>query len=136
MTDSAQYFFNGLGYDDSSRFSDNPSAVGALLQAGKLRVSDLTGRGQHYAAAALSSPDMADTNLTSSAFWLGNLGDGSGQAEAKLEYGGVKNVTPSVSYTYAYGAAFLCRVQPARRPAHAEAGLGCKWVVLRRLRYK
>lgn len=104
VTGSAQYFFNGPGYEDSSLFTENPSTVGALLQEGKLSVSDLTGRGQHYAAAALNSPDMADTNLTSSAFWLGNLSDGSGQAEAKLEYGGVKNFTPSVSYSYAYGA--------------------------------
>lgn len=67
-------------------------------------MSDLTERGRHYAAVALNSPDIADTNLTPSAFWLGNLSDGSGQAEASLEYGGVKNLIPNVTYGYACGA--------------------------------
>ncbi len=99
---SAQYFFNGPGYEDPSILTDNPAAVGAFLRKGKVGVNDLAARGQHYVAVALSLPDIADTNLTSSAFWLGSF-DGSGQVEASLGYSGVKNVTPSVSYTYAYG---------------------------------
>ena len=104
VTGSAQYFFNGLGYEDTSVFTDDPAAIGTLLQEGKIGVSDLTARGRHYAAATLSSPDIAKTDLTPNAFWLGNLSDGSGQAEVSLEHSGVKNLIPSVSYSYAYGA--------------------------------
>lgn len=105
VTGSAQYFFNGEGYEDPSVLTDNPAGVRALLEQGELSPVDLTERGQHYAAALLSSPDIADTNLTPSAFWLGNLSDGSGRATASLGYSGVENFTPSATYSYGYGTA-------------------------------
>ncbi len=105
VTGGAQYFFNGEGYDDPSVFTDNPGGVRALLEEGALSPADLAGRGRHYAAAQLSSPDVADTDLAPSVFWLGNLSDGSGRASAALGYGGVENFTPSLTYGYGYGVA-------------------------------
>lgn len=101
---SAQYLFNGLGYEDPSVFTDNPQVVGALLGQGDLSFSDLTERGQHYLAANLSSPDIANSDVNPSAFWLGNLSDGSGFVNVSATYSGIDYVTPSLSYRYSYGA--------------------------------
>ena len=102
---SAQYLFNGLGYEDSSVFTDNPQVVGALLGQGDLRFSDLSERGQHYLAATISSPDLANSDVNPSALWLSNLSDGSGFVNLSVNYSGIDYVTPSLSYRFNYGAA-------------------------------
>lgn len=101
---SAQYYFNGLGYADPQVLTDNPGAVGALLGSGDLAVGDLQGRGRHYAALNLSSPDFAKTDLTPSVFWLSNLGDSSGLVSASVRYSGLDFFTPSLEYRANYGA--------------------------------
>lgn len=101
---SAQYYFNGLGYADAGVLTDNPAAVAALVGAGELSVADLQGRGQHYGAAHLSAPEVAQSDLTPSVFWLGNLSDGSGLVSASLDYGGTDYLTPSLGYRFHYGA--------------------------------
>lgn len=100
---SAQYYFNGLGYEDSSLFTDNSAALGALLARGELSLDDLQARGQHYAALSLSAPDLAKTELTPSVFWLSNLSDGSGVVDANLSYAGIDYLTPSIGYRLNYG---------------------------------
>ena len=104
LSGSVQYFFNGLGYEDPSVFTDNPQLVGALLGQAELSITDLTERGQHYLAANFRSPDIANSDFTPSALWLGNLSDGSGFLNASISYNGIDNLTPSLSYRYSYGA--------------------------------
>ncbi len=103
FTGIAQYFFNGLGYEDNSIFTDNPAAIGSLVGSGSLNLSDLQERGQHYLAINLSSPDIAKSKLTPSALWLANLSDGSGFLNASLSYSGIDYVTPNIRYRYSYG---------------------------------
>lgn len=100
---SLQYLFNGSGYEDTSVFTENQQAVGALLGQGNLSFTDLGERGQHYAAASLSFPDINKSGFTPATFWLGNLSDGSGFVTASLSYSDIDNITPSLSYRYNYG---------------------------------
>lgn len=102
---SAQYLFNGLGYEDPSIFTDNPQVIAALLGQGDLEFSDLSKRGQHYLAANLSSPELAGSDFNPSALWVANLSDGSGFLSASVNYDGIDYVTPSLSYRFNYGAA-------------------------------
>lgn len=98
-----QYFFNGLGYEDSSVFTEKPQVVGALLGQGQLSFSDLMERGQHYAAISINSQDLANSGFTPSLLWLGNLSDGSGIISASVNYTDIEYFTPSLSYRYNYG---------------------------------
>lgn len=98
-----QYYFNGLGYEDLSVARDNQAAIGKLLASGDLSIGDLFNRGQNYGALSISSPDILDSNVTPSVFWLGNLDDASGRINLGLSYSGIENITPSFSYSYGYG---------------------------------
>ena len=105
VSGSAQYLFNGLGYEDPSVFTDNPQVVAALLRQGDLGFSDLSERGQHYLAANISSPEIAGSDFNPSALWVANLSDGSGFLSASVNYGGIDYITPSLSYRFNYGVA-------------------------------
>ncbi len=100
---TAQYFYNGLGYSDSSLYTKNPAALTTLIEQGALSFSDLRERGQHYGAARVSFNNIVDTDLTPSLLWIGNLNDGSGIVDISLRYSGIDNLTPSISYKYNYG---------------------------------
>ena len=100
---SAQYYYNGLGYADSSILIDKQAEIGALLANGSLSSADLRERGRNYAALHLSANDLMDSDLSPSLFWIGNLDDGSGQMRASIGYGGFDYLTPSASYRYSYG---------------------------------
>ncbi len=104
LSASAQYFFNGKGYADTSIFTDNPEKIAGLIGSGSVSIADLQERGQHYLAFNLSSPDVAKTNLTPSALWLANLSDGSGLVNTSLRYDGIDYLSPSLSYRYSYGS--------------------------------
>lgn len=104
ISGSAQYFFNGLGYEDTAVFTENPQIVRALLGQNALSFTDLSERGKHYLAANLSSPDIANSDFNPSAIWLGNLSDGSGFLNASVSYSGIDYFTPALSYRYNYGA--------------------------------
>lgn len=101
---AAQYFYNGLGYDDFSLLQERPQAILALVAAGELRPEDLRERGRHYLAASASAPDLGRSDLTPSLLWLGNLSDGSGIVDASVRYSGFDPLTPTVGYRLAYGA--------------------------------
>ena len=103
VSGAAQYYFNGLGYADPSVLTDNPAVVGGFIANGDLSFNDLRERSQHYLAANVTSPDIAGSDFTPSALWLGSLGDGSGFATAELSYTGIDNFTPSVGYRLNYG---------------------------------
>jgi len=100
---SAQYFFNGLGYDDNSVFTGNRAGIAELIGKGELSINDLRERGKHNAAVSVSANDIGGTDLTPSLFWLGNLSDGSGIVNASLQYRGIDFLTPRLSYRFNYG---------------------------------
>ena len=104
ISGAVQYLFNGLGYADTSVFTENPQVIGAFLAQGQLGFNDLTERGQHYLAANVSSPDIANTSFNPSAFWLMSLSDGSGFLNTSVSYSGIEYLTPSLSYRFNYGA--------------------------------
>lgn len=95
-----QYFYNGQGYEDAEILQD--PQVGVLLGAGKLGFSDFQGVGRHYGSALASWSNAFDTGLSPSAFWIGNLADGSGRLSLDLRYrfNDYFSVTQGYSYTY------------------------------------
>lgn len=100
---TAQYFFNGLGYDDPSLLTDNADAVAALVGAGALTLGDLQERGRHYVGVSLSSPDVDGSDVTPSASWLANLSDGSGLVNAGMSYSLGDAITTGLEYGLRYG---------------------------------
>ena len=98
-----QYYFNGLGYDDLTVARDNQAAIGSLIASGQLSIGDLFNRGQNYGALSVSSPNLLESKVTPSVFWIGNLDDASGRINLGLSYSGIENITPSFSYSYGYG---------------------------------
>ena len=103
MTATAQYFFNGKGYEDPSRFTDNPEAVAGFTQSGALSPDDLRERGQHYLGVNVTALEVDESDFTPSALWLANLGDGSGLVNARLECNLGDFVTPRLEYRFRYG---------------------------------
>lgn len=73
---TAEYFYNGEGYDDPAIVTDNPAAVGALLGAGEITVDDLATTGKHYSAFSAAT-DLFGTTLNIGVLWLHNYSDGS-----------------------------------------------------------
>ena len=100
----AQYFYNGLGYEDPSILSDEPMGVGGLLASGLIGVEDLSWRSRHYGAASLALMDIAGSDLGLSLFWLGSLFDGTGRTSVTLSWDGLDRLRLSAGYTYSYGA--------------------------------
>ena len=105
VTATAQYFFNGKGYEDPSVLTDNPGAVAALVGSGALSPGDLLERGRHYLGSNVLAPDVGDTGLSPSVLWLANLSDGSGLVNVGVDYAPNDYLTPRVGYRYTYGAA-------------------------------
>ncbi|HCM28779.1 MAG: hypothetical protein A2Z99_21270 [Treponema sp. GWB1_62_6] len=99
----AQYYYNGLGYEDSSILSENSAKVGALLQSGALAPDDLVQRDRHYGAANLAFSDILGSDAGASLFWIGNLADASGRTKATVSWAGLDHVIPSVAWTWSYG---------------------------------
>ncbi len=94
VTTTAQYFFNGKGYEDPGLFTESPEAVAGLAQAGALAPDDLAERGQHYLGANVTAPEVGDSDVTPTVLWLANLGDGSGLVNARLNYAPNDFLTP------------------------------------------
>jgi hypothetical protein len=88
----AQYFYNGTGYADTSVFTDSPSAVLSLVSSGKISVTDLLQRGQHYGAASFSVNNILQSYTNSS-----------GKTSVTLSWTRLNYITASVAYGYAYG---------------------------------
>ena len=105
VTATAQYFFNGKGYEDPGLFTGSPEAVAGLAQAGALSPDDLRERSQHYLGVNVTAPEVGDSDFTPSALWLANLGDSSGLVNARLSYALNDFLTPRLEYGFRYGAA-------------------------------
>jgi hypothetical protein len=84
---TAQYLYNGEGYDNPAILNDNQMAVGGFLAAGDLAPGDLVNSGRHYSAAQISWRNILESDVTGSLFWLQNYSDMSAR------------ITPSLSTT-------------------------------------
>lgn len=102
VTGAGQYYFNGEGYDGGF-IKENQLGLVALMLSGQLAAADLQSPGRHYAALSVSSTSARLKGVSPSAFWLGNLSDGSGMFSVSLRYTGWKHVRPAVSVSRTYG---------------------------------
>jgi hypothetical protein len=105
---SAQYYYNGQGYEDSSvvtGLASNPAALLALQTAGGLLPTDLLFTGRHYAAARTGLSKIMGSGWGLSVTWLGNLSDGSGEIEPGISCIVTRDVTLALSVPFWYGAA-------------------------------
>jgi len=100
----AQYFYNGLGYEDPSILSDEPMGIASLLASKLISMDDLSWRSRHYGAASLALMDILSSDTGLSLLWLGSLFDGTGRASATLSWDGLDRFRLSARYTYSYGA--------------------------------
>ncbi|KFO68261.1 hypothetical protein ER57_05310 [Smithella sp. SCADC] len=98
-----QYYYNGLGYENSDLFIAYPMQVASLLQQKTITVQDLKERGQHYGAGSLGISKILSSDFGLSFFWLGNLSDSSGKTSATLSWSGLDKLNCSIAYSYAYG---------------------------------
>lgn len=99
-----QYYYNGLGYEDTTAIREHRDAVRALLASDAIAFEDLAERGQHYGAASLAFTDILDSEVGVSLFWFGNLADESGRTTATLSWDRLDHLKLSAAYTYAYGS--------------------------------
>lgn len=100
---AAQYFYNGEGYEDRSVLNDPRLAF--LLLGGDLKLSDLLPfTSRHYGAAAVNWNDMLNSRFSTSAFWLGNLSDSSGQVTTSVSHRGWGGWRPNLGISWFYGA--------------------------------
>lgn len=104
VTGAGQYYYNGEGYDGEFSKKYLP-AMWSLVEDEELAATDIIPLGRHYAAFSLSGTSRAFKNLAPSAFWLGNLSDGSGAVSLSLGYTGWKDVRPSIGISHMYGEA-------------------------------
>lgn len=102
VTGAGQYYFNGEGYDGGF-IKENQLGLLALMMSGQLAVADLQSTGRHYAALSISGTSARMRDIAASAFWLGNLSDGSGMVTASFGYTGWKHIRPVVSVSRTYG---------------------------------
>ena len=68
------------------------------------QVVDLIFFGQHYAGASVSWNNIADTDLSASLFWLGNLSDGSGLVRPSLSYQVLDHLRVTLGASLGYAA--------------------------------
>lgn len=101
-----QYFYNGEGYTDQEMLKDfrlNEMALGYFFGQKQLSLSDFSFTGRHYVGAMVGWSDMFNSKLSTSALWLANLSDGSGQLTASLSLPALSSIKPSVGVTRSYG---------------------------------
>lgn len=104
VTGAGQYYYNGEGYD--GEFSKaNRMGMMYLLKDGQLALTDLISTGRHYAALSVSGTSRSFKDIVPSAFWLGNLSDGSGMVSLSMSYTGWKDVRASLGISRTYGEA-------------------------------
>ncbi len=99
----AQYLYNGEGYKDPSILSNNAPGVGALIESGALRLSDLANPGRHYAAASATWSGVFGTDLGLRLFWIHNFSDMSGFVTPALTIDVFEGMIVSFEVPYRYG---------------------------------
>lgn len=123
---AGQYYLNGEGYpfrrfEDGSTLLDNavylalnPDTNGLSVPADQqpddydappaVGIADIQNFGQHYGALIASFSSIADTDLSCSVFWLGNLTDGSGIISPSLSWNIFDHASVSFGTRFTYGA--------------------------------
>ncbi len=96
---SGQYLFNGDGYKNSDLLQN----AYLLVELDQLSQEDLKYFGKHYAALNLNWSSILDTDLGFSAFWMGNLCDGSGYIYPSLFYQVLDHAKISLGMRINYG---------------------------------
>jgi hypothetical protein len=99
----AQYYYNGLGYEDPGILSGHDMAVKALLMSGALETTDMVERGRHYGGAMATVSDILDSGFGMTLSWLGNMVDGSGKGGLAISWDGWDRMLLSVAFDYRYG---------------------------------
>ena len=120
---TAQYYYNPLGYPDSE-LRDEALALSLLLPDPPIVPLDILFFGTHYAAAAVSWSDIADTDLSTSVSWVGNLSDGSGTVSPSLSWRLLDEVVASVGGAIGYGEAPDETVESVSLTASLSLGSG------------
>jgi hypothetical protein len=105
ITLAAQYYFNGEGYSDTSFFENVPGLAG-LFTAEVITVNDLLQPSMHYAACMLSWNSIADSDFSTSVFWIGSLVDGSGQVIPSVTWTPFDYISARLSFPLTYGGDF------------------------------
>lgn len=100
---SAQYLYNGGGYEDPSVLADNRTGVQALVVAGALAPSDLSRTGRHYGAVSAGVTSILGTDLSLQGLWYANLSDGSGRLSSTLSYRFTERLSASAGASWLYG---------------------------------
>lgn len=107
---SVQYYYNPLGYADSAALGPARRCLAGRAGAPTPcpdpapQSVDLLFFGQHYGGASASWNNIADTDLSASLFWLGNLSDGSGVVHPSLSYQVLKHATVTLGASLGYAA--------------------------------
>ena len=106
---AAQYYYNPLGYPDSSALAPAraalrpPGAAGAPPGGLRPEVVDLLFFGRHYAGASAAWNGIAESDLGASVFWLANLSDGSGIVRPSLTWQALDYARLSLGASLGYG---------------------------------
>ena len=100
---TAQYYFNPLGYADSE-LRDEAIALSVVPDPSIVPL-DILFFGSHYAAVAASWSDIANSDISASATWVGNLSDGSGTVSPALNWRLLDQVVATLGATLGYGEA-------------------------------
>lgn len=99
LTWTAQYYFNGLGTDDS------PELARWLVRRGTLAADDLDDWGRHQAASSVFFDNLGATGLDAGLVWTANLGDTSGRLTPRISWTAPGDpVTVEVRVPWTYGA--------------------------------
>ena len=94
------------GPPDGDQGSNRPPQVARCPEPSSPmpEVVDLLFFGRHYAGASVSWNNIADTDLSASLFWLGNLSDGSGLVRPSLSYQVLDHLRVTLGASLGYAA--------------------------------
>ena len=101
----AQYYYNGLGYEDASVLEEHAPQVRSLVMTGVLSPDDLLQRSRHYGAANLGFSELLGSDAGASLFWIGNFADASGRVKTTATWAGLDHAKLSAAWTWSYGVA-------------------------------
>lgn len=102
---TAQYLYNGEGYEEPEMISGNQMAIGSLLASGELTTGDLSQTGRHYTAARIGLFNLLDADVSASVFWMQNYSDRSARVIPSITATMFDLVDLSISTPFAIGDA-------------------------------
>jgi hypothetical protein len=100
---TAQYFYNGEGYEDPDILSENRPAVLQLIGTGRLSSADLAQPGRHYGALSAGLRNILESDVSFQALWYADLVDTTGQLSTSLSYRFTDDLSATIGANYLYG---------------------------------